>query len=115
MRYGLPILLRKLSSAGIGCSCARHGRVVRASNAVMTAKRKRDATAPKRETASRRMYPPYFLQGNTQSPFVDLFLAVAPNSFCNGKSARVPDDFVWMLESQIDCANRAYIQIGRAH
>src|ERR1017187_1781530 len=107
MRYGLPILLRKLSSAGIGCSCARDGRVVKASNAVMTAKRKGDATAPKSETASWRMYTSQFLQGNTRSPFVDLFLAVAPNSSCNGKSARVLDDFVWILERQIDCANRS--------
>jgi hypothetical protein len=45
------------------------------------------------------------LQRNTRSPFVDLFLAVAPNSFGNGKSARVLDGFVWMLERQIDCAN----------
>jgi len=48
-----------------------------------------------------------FFQGNTRFPFVDLFLAVAPNSFCNGKSARVLDDFVWMLERRIDGANRS--------
>jgi hypothetical protein len=60
------------------------------------------------------MYTSTFLQGSTRSPFVDLFLAVAPNSICNGKSARVLDDFVWVLERQIDCANRAWIPHGVA-
>jgi hypothetical protein len=61
MRYGLPDLLRKLSSAGIGCSRASSGRVVKASNPVTTAKRKRDVAGPKRERASWRIDTSKFL------------------------------------------------------
>jgi hypothetical protein len=53
------------------------------------------------------MYTSTFLQGSTRSPFVDLFLAVAPNTICDGKSAGVFDDFAWVPEHQVDCANRA--------
>jgi hypothetical protein len=73
----------------------------------MTAKRNGDATAPKSETARWRIETSQFFQSNTRFPFVDLFLAVAPNSFCNGKSAGVLDDFVWMLERRINGANRS--------
>jgi hypothetical protein len=52
------------------------GRVVKASKGVMIAKRKRDAAALMSESARWRMYTSEFLQGNTRSPFVDLFLAV---------------------------------------
>src|SRR5664280_1034450 len=67
MRYGLPNLLRKLSSAGIGCSCAMSGRVMKASIAVMTAKRKQDTAAPKSESARWRMYTSECPKSNTRS------------------------------------------------
>src|ERR1039458_7943546 len=67
MRYGLPSLLRKLSSAGIGCSCAMSGRGMKASIAVITAKSKQDTAAPKSESARWRMYTSESLKSNTRS------------------------------------------------
>src|ERR1039458_9996939 len=64
---GLPSLLRKLSSAGIGCSCAMSGRVMKASIAAMTAKRKQDTAAPKSESAKWRMYTSECLKSKTRS------------------------------------------------
>jgi hypothetical protein len=62
---------------------------MKASNAVITAKRKREATGPESESAGWRIYTSEFLKGNTRSAFVDLFLADARNSVGNGMPAGV--------------------------